>query len=277
MRPEWRDFKGNKWMTEVNVRDFIQNNYTPYDGDESFLEGPTKNTTALWAQVMELSKQEREAGGVLNMDTKKVSMINSHEPGYLDKDKETIVGLQTDEPFKRPLHPFGGIRMAEKACADHGYEVDPELKDFFTYYRKTHNAGCFDAYTTEMRACRSSHIITGLPDAYGRGRIIGDYRRIALYGIDTLIEDKLRQKHTCGKVMTDETIRTREELTEQVHALELMKELAASYGCDISQPASNVKEALQAVYFGYLSAIKEQNGSDHIGKHHLTRLHSHQS
>ena len=261
MIPQWRDFKGNKWQTEINVRDFIQENYTPYDGDESFLEPATKNTLALWDQVLELSKEEREKGGAVNMDTRNVSMITSHEPGYLDKEKEQIVGLQTDEPFKRPLHPFGGIRMAEQALADHGYEIDPEIKDFFTYYRKTHNAGCFDAYTTEMRACRSSHIITGLPDAYGRGRIIGDYRRIALYGIDILIEDKLRQKHTCGKVMNDEVIRTREELTEQVRALELMKELAASYGCDISRPATNVKEAIQAIYFGYLSAIKEQNGA----------------
>ena len=261
MRPEWTDFVGGKWENEINVRDFIQKNYHPYDGDESFLAGPTQNTKDLWAMVTELSKKEREAGGVLDMDTKVISTITSHGPGYLDKSKETIVGFQTDKPFKRSMQPYGGIRMAEKACADNGYTVDPEISEFFSVHRKTHNAGCFDAYNDEMRACRSSHVITGLPDAYGRGRIIGDYRRIALYGIDRLIEDKIDQKNSTGRVMTDDVIRLREEISEQIVALKLMKEMAASYGCDISRPATNVKEAIQATYFGYLSAVKEQNGA----------------
>ena len=261
MRPEWTDFVGGKWEKEINVRDFIQKNYTPYDGDDSFLAGPTQNTTDLWAMVMDLTKKEREAGGVLDMDTKVVSTIVSHGPGYLDKDKETIVGFQTDKPFKRSMQPYGGIRMAEKACADNGYEVDPEISEFFSTHRKTHNAGCFDAYNADMRACRSSHVITGLPDAYGRGRIIGDYRRVALYGIDRLIEDKLEQKDSTGRVMTDAVIRLREEISEQIIALKQMKQMAASYGCDISRPATNVQEAIQATYFGYLSAVKEQNGA----------------
>ena len=261
MRPEWKDFVGGKWEKEINVRDFIQKNYTPYDGDESFLAGPTQNTKDLWDMVLDLSKKEREAGGVLDMDTKVISTITSHGPGYLDKDKETIVGFQTDKPFKRSLQPYGGIRMAEKACEDNGYKVDPEISEFFSVHRKTHNAGCFDAYNPEMRACRSSHVITGLPDAYGRGRIIGDYRRVALYGIDRLIEDKIEQKNSTGRVMTDDVIRLREELSEQMIALKMMKEMAASYGCDISKPASNVQEAIQATYFGYLSAVKEQNGA----------------
>ena len=261
MRPEWTDFVGGNWVSEVNVRDFIQKNYTPYDGDDAFLAGPTQNTTDLWDQVLDLMKQEREAGGVLDMDTKVVSTITSHGPGYLNKDKETIVGFQTDKPFKRSLQPYGGIRMAEKACSDNGYTVDPEISEFFTTHRKTHNAGVFDAYNQEMRACRSSHVITGLPDAYGRGRIIGDYRRVALYGIDRLIEDKLAQKDSTGRVMTDEVIRLREEISEQIVALKMMKEMAASYGCDISKPATNVKEAIQATYFGYLAAVKEQNGA----------------
>ena len=261
MRPEWTDFVGGKWEKEINVRDFIQKNYTPYDGDESFLAGPTQNTKDLWDQVLDLMKQEREAGGVLDMDTKVVSTITSHGPGYLNKDKETIVGFQTDKPFKRSLQPYGGIRMAEKACSDNGYAVDPEVSEFFTVHRKTHNAGVFDAYNQEMRACRSSHVITGLPDAYGRGRIIGDYRRIALYGIDRLIEDKLEQKDSTGRVMTDDVIRLREEISEQITALKMMKEMAASYGCDISKPATNVQEAIQATYFGYLAAVKEQNGA----------------
>ncbi|MCQ2492666.1 MAG: formate C-acetyltransferase [Lachnospiraceae bacterium] len=261
MKPEWKDFVGGKWSYEINVRDFIQKNYEPYCGDESFLAGPTQNTKDLWAQVLDLQKQEREAGGVLDMDTKVISTIVSHGPGYLNKDKETIVGFQTDKPFKRSLQPYGGIRMAEKACSDNGYEVDPEVSEFFSVHRKTHNAGCFDAYNDEMRACRSSHVITGLPDAYGRGRIIGDYRRIALYGIDRLIEDKIEQKNSTGRVMTDDVIRLREEISEQMIALKQMKEMAASYGCDISKPASNVQEAIQATYFGYLSAVKEQNGA----------------
>ena len=261
LRPEWQGFVAGKWDKEINVRDFIQKNYTPYDGDDSFLAGPTQNTKDLWAQVLDLSRQEREAGGVLDMDTKVVSTITSHGPGYLDKGKETIVGFQTDKPFKRSMQPYGGIRMAEKACADNGYTVDPEISEFFSTHRKTHNAGCFDAYTDNMRACRSSHVITGLPDAYGRGRIIGDYRRIALYGIDRLIEDKIAQKESTGRIMTVDVIRLREELSEQMVALKMMKEMAASYGCDISKPASNVQEAIQATYFGYLSAVKEQNGA----------------
>ena len=261
MRPEWTDFVAGKWDKEVNVRDFIQKNYHPYDGDESFLAGATQNTNDLWAQVLELQKQEKAAGGVLDMDTKVVSTIVSHGPAYLNKDKETIVGFQTDKPFKRSLQPYGGIRMAEKACSDNGYAVDPEISEFFSTHRKTHNAGCFDAYNPEMRACRSSHIITGLPDAYGRGRIIGDYRRVALYGIDRLIEDKEEQKASTGKVMTDDVIRLREEISEQIVALKQMKVMAASYGYDISKPASNVKEAIQWTYFGYLCAVKEQNGA----------------
>lgn len=261
MRPEWNDFVGGKWENEVNLRDFIQKNYTPYDGDDSFLAGPTQNTKDLWEQVLELSKKEREAGGVLDMDTKVVSTITSHTAGYLDKTKETIVGFQTDKPFKRSMQPYGGIRMAEKACSDNGYEVDPEISEFFSTHRKTHNAGCFDAYNEDMKGCRSSHIITGLPDAYGRGRIIGDYRRVALYGIDRLIEDKKEQKDSTSRVMTDDIIRLREEISEQIVALKEMKKMASFYGCDISKPASNVKEAIQATYFGYLAAVKEQNGA----------------
>ncbi len=261
MRNEWKEFKPGRWVDEVDVRDFIMNNYTPYNGDESFLQGPTADTTALWQQVLELSKKEREAGGVLDMDTKVVSTILSHGPGYLDKDKETIVGFQTDEPFKRALMPYGGIRMAKQACEDNGYHLDPEIEEFFTVHRKTHNAGVFDAYTPEMRACRNSHVITGLPDAYGRGRIIGDYRRVALYGVDRLIEDKEFQKSTTPSVMLADVIRDREELSEQIRALKELKAMAGIYGCDISKPATNVKEAIQAVYFAYLAAVKQQNGA----------------
>lgn len=261
MRNEWRTFNGGVWEREINVRDFIQKNYTPYDGNEEFLSGPTQNTKDLWDQVMDLTKQEREAGGVLDMDTKIISTITSHGPGYLNKDKETIVGFQTDKPFKRSLQPYGGIRMAEKACADNGYQVDPEVSEFFTVHRKTHNAGVFDAYTPEMRACRSSHIITGLPDAYGRGRIIGDYRRIALYGVDRLIEDKEEQKATTRTIMYSDVIREREELSEQIRALKELKKLGEIYGFDISKPATDVKEAIQWTYFGYLAAVKEQNGA----------------
>mgnify|MGYP000965367594 FL=1 len=261
MRSEWRDFAGGVWKREINVRDFIQKNYTPYDGDDTFLAGPTEKTNTLWAQVMDLTKQEREAGGVLDMDTKTISTLVSHGPGYLNKDLETIVGFQTDKPFKRSLQPYGGIRMAEKACADNGYTLDPEVKEFFTTHRKTHNAGVFDAYTPEMRACRSNHIITGLPDAYGRGRIIGDYRRVALYGIDRLIEDKTEQKDTTRTIMYSDVIREREELSEQIRALKELKELGNIYGFDISKPASNVKEAIQWTYLGYLAAVKEQNGA----------------
>ena len=261
MHENWYGFKPATWTTAVNVRSFIKHNYTPYDGDESFLAGPTRNTLDLWLQVRDLSKEEIAAGGVLDMDTEVISTITSHGPGYLNKEKETIVGFQTDKPFKRALMPYGGIRMAEKACADNGYKVDEKISEFFSVHRKTHNAGVFDAYTPEMRACRSSHIITGLPDAYGRGRIIGDYRRIALYGIDRLIEDKNEQKATTEKVMSEDNIRLREELSEQIRALQELKKMAASYGFDISQPAKDVKEAIQWTYFGYLAAVKEQNGA----------------
>ena len=259
--PGWYDFEKATWANEINVRSFIRHNYTPYDGDESFLAGPTQDTLDLWDQVMDLTRQEREAGGVLDMDTKIISTITSHGPGYLNKDKEKIVGFQTDKPFKRALMPYGGIRMAEKACADNGYKVDPEVSEFFTVHRKTHNAGVFDVYTPEMRACRSSHIITGLPDAYGRGRIIGDYRRVALYGVDRLIEDKEEQKRTTRSAMYSDVIRDREELSEQIRALHQLKEMAASYGFDISLPATNTQEAIQWMYFGYLAAVKEQNGA----------------
>ena len=259
---EWEGFKEGRWSnTSVNVRDFIKKNYTPYDGDESFLVGPTDATKKLWDQIMDLSRQEREAGGVLDMDTKIVSTITSHGAGYLNKDLEQIVGLQTDKPFKRSLQPFGGIRMAQNACTQNGYEVDPEIVKIFTKYRKTHNQGVFDAYTPEMRMARKSAIITGLPDAYGRGRIIGDYRRVALYGIDMLIEDKKHQIETSLVRMTSKNIRLREELAEQVRALEELKELGHIYGFDISKPAATAKEAVQWLYFGYLAAVKEQNGA----------------
>lgn len=261
MKKEHLGFKDGLWSKEINVRDFIMRNYTPYEGDDSFLEGPTDATKALWEQVMELSQKEREAGGVLDMDTSIVSTITSHGAGYLNKDLEKIVGFQTDKPFKRSLQPYGGIRMAEKACSDNGYKVDPELSTFFRVHRKTHNQGVFDVYTPEMRACRSSHVITGLPDAYGRGRIIGDYRRIALYGVDELIEDKKKQKTSVGKYMNEHTIRLIEEISEQINALNDLKKLGEIYGYDISQPASDTKEAIQWLYFGYLAAVKEQNGA----------------
>ena len=257
----WRGFEGGTWVREINIRSFIRHNYTPYDGNEEFLEGPTQDTLDLWAQVMDLTRQEREAGGVLDMDTKIISTITSHGPGYLNKEKEKIVGFQTDKPFKRAMMPYGGIRMAEKACADNGYTIDPQVKEFFTVHRKTHKAGVFDAYTPEMRACRSSHILTGLPAAYGRGRIIGDYRRVALYGVDRLIEDKQEQKVRTRSAMYSDVIRDREELSEQIRALEDLKKMAASYGYDISKPAVNTKEAIQWLYFGYLAAVKEQNGA----------------
>ena len=259
---EWDGFTPGRWSsTSVNVRDFIHRNMTPYDGDESFLEGPTEATKQLWAQVTELARQEREAGGVLDMDTKIVSTITSHGPGYLNKDLEKIVGLQTDKPFKRALQPFGGIRMAQQACKAYGYEVDPQIVEIFTKYRKTHNQGVFDAYTPEMRLARKSAILTGLPDAYGRGRIIGDYRRVALYGVDMLIEDKEHQKANDFVRMTSKNIRLREELSEQIRALNELKELGRIYGCDISRPAKTAQEAVQWLYFGYLAAVKEQNGA----------------
>ena len=258
----WDGFKPGRWnRTSVNVRDFIQSNYTPYEGDDSFLAGPTEATKTLWAQVMDLSKQEREAGGVLDMDTKIVSSITSHAAGYLNKDLEQIVGFQTDKPFKRSLQPYGGIRMAQNACHENGYEVDPEIVKIFTEYRKTHNQGVFDAYTPEMRAARKSGIITGLPDAYGRGRIIGDYRRVALYGTDWLIADKKEQLATSLVRMTGDNIRLREELSEQIRALGELAKLGEIYGYDITKPASNAKEAIQWLYFGYLAAVKEQNGA----------------
>ena len=261
MRSEWNGFKGGNWEKFVDVRNFIQKNYTPYEGDDSFLAGPTQNTTDLWAQVMELTKKEREAGGVLDMDTKIVSSLTSHGPGYLDKDKETIVGFQTDKPFKRGMNVYGGLRMAMKACEDNGYTVDAEVVDFFAKHRKTHNEGVFDVYDEEIRVCRSNHIITGLPDAYGRGRIIGDYRRVALYGTDFLIKDKLAQKESFGRVYTDDVIRGKEEISEQIKALKELTKMAESYGFDISQPAKDVKEAIQWTYFAYLGAVKEQNGA----------------
>ena len=261
MYKEWESFHSGIWEKEINVRDFIQKNYTPYDGKENFLQGPTQRTKDLWEQVLELTKEEQAKGGVLDMDTKIISTITSHGPGYLNKEKETIVGFQTDKPFKRSLQPYGGIRMAIKACEDNGYHVDPQVVEFFTKHRKTHNDGVFDAYTPEMRACRSSHIITGLPDAYGRGRIIGDYRRVALYGLDRLIEDKQHQKDTTRTIMYSDVTREREELSEQIKALKELKELGNIYGFDISRPAANVQEAIQWLYFGYLAAIKEQNGA----------------
>ncbi|MBU8785115.1 MULTISPECIES: formate C-acetyltransferase [Bacillus] len=258
---QWKGFTTNVWQKEVNVRDFILNNFQPYEGDESFLQPPTEATTALWDQVMELSKKERENGGVLDMDTEIVSTITSHGPGYLNQDLEKVVGVQTDAPFKRSLQPFGGIRMAKQACESYGFELDQEVERIFTDYRKTHNQGVFDAYTDEMKLARKVGIITGLPDAYGRGRIIGDYRRVALYGVDFLINEKKKDAAATSKLMTEENIRLREELTEQIRALHELKDMAARYGFDISEPASNAKEAFQWLYFAYLAAIKEQNGA----------------
>lgn len=255
------EFISGKWQQEINVRDFIQKNYTPYEGDSSFLAKPTEATTKLWQECCDLLKKERDNGGVLDMDTKVVSTITSHGAGYIDKNLETIVGLQTDAPLKRSMQPFGGIRMAESACKSYGYEVDSEVSEIFTKYRKTHNQGVFDAYTPEMKAARHSAIITGLPDAYGRGRIIGDYRRIALYGINRLIEDKKEQFKSLEGEMTPDRIQLREEISEQIKALKEMIELGNIYGFDISQPARNAKEAVQWLYFGYLAAIKEQNGA----------------
>lgn len=257
----WDGFVGGNWQRAVDVRDFIQKNYTPYDGDDSFLAGPTEATTKLWADVMDLFAQETANGGVLDMDTKKVSTITSHEAGYIDKPLEQIVGLQTDKPLKRALMVDGGVRMAMAACKAYGYEVDPEIVDFYTYRRKTHNAGVFDVYTEDMRKCRHSHIITGLPDAYGRGRIIGDYRRVALYGVDALITDKTNQKNGTSSIMDEKTIRHREELSEQIRALKELKQLGEIYGFDLSRPAENFKEAVQWLYMGYLAAVKEQNGA----------------
>ena len=258
----WEGFIPGKWCNdEVNVRDFIQKNYTPYEGDDSFLAPATEATKELWKEVMELSAKERANNGVLDADTKVVSTLTSHGPGYINKDLEKIVGLQTDAPFKRSLQPFGGIKMSSQALEMYGYQVDPLVTEIFTKYRKTHNDGVFDAYTPEMRACRSSHILTGLPDTYGRGRIIGDYRRVALYGVDYLIKKKEEDKLLiCGE-MTPDKIRNREEIAEQIKALKGLKAMAQIYGCDISEPATNAKEAIQALYFGYLGAVKDQNGA----------------
>ena len=258
----WEGFVPGKWCNdEIDVRDFIQHNYTPYDGDATFLAPATEATKKLWDIVCDLTKKEREAGGVLNADTKIVSTLTSHGAGYLDKDLEKIVGLQTDEPFKRALQPFGGIRMSEGALEMYGYQIDPTVKEIFTKYRKTHNEGVFDAYTPEMRAARSAHILTGLPDAYGRGRIIGDYRRVALYGIDYLVQKKEEDKLALNGDMTPDKVRNREELADQIKALKALKAMAASYGCDISRPAETAQEAIQALYFGYLGAVKDQNGA----------------
>ncbi len=255
------EFKPGKWQQEINVRDFIQTNYTLYEGDASFLADPTKATVKLWEECCELFKKERENGGVIDMDTKIVSTITSHGAGYIDKELEQIVGLQTDAPLKRSMQPFGGIRMAEGACKSYGYQVEPEVSEIFTKYRKTHNQGVFDCYTPEMKAARHAAILTGLPDAYGRGRIIGDYRRIALYGIDRLIEDKRAQHASIDGEMNAEKLQLKEELAEQIRALQEMAELGRIYGFDITRPAQNAKEAIQWLYFGYLAAIKEQNGA----------------
>ena len=264
-KTQWAGFKGRLWKEENNGRDFIQNNYTPYDGDESFLAGPTEATNKLWGRLQELQKEERAKGGVLDMETKVVTGLTSYGPGYIDesmKDLEQVVGLQTDKPLKRAFMPYGGIKMAEESCENYGYTPDPELHKIFTEYHKTHNQGVFDAYTPEMRAARKSHIITGLPDTYGRGRIVGDYRRVALYGIDYLIKCKEEDKANCGcGVMTNDVIQLREELTDQINALKGMKAMAQIYGYDISQPATTAKEAVQWLYFGYLAAIKTQNGA----------------
>lgn len=262
MRPEWEGFVSGKWSDdEVNVRDFIQRNYTPYEGDDSFLAPATDATKKLWDKVMQLSAEERAAGGVLKADTSVVSTLTSHGAGYIDKDLEKIVGLQTDEPFKRSLQPFGGIKMAEQALNMYGYEISPEIKEIFTKYRKTHNDGVYDVYTPEMRLARRAHILTGLPDTYGRGRIVGDYRRVALYGTDYLVACKERDKANINGDMSPEKVRDREELADQIKALKNLAKMAASYGKDITRPASNAEEAVQWLYFGYLGAVKEQNGA----------------
>ena len=264
-KDQWNGFKGRLWKEEVNVRDFIQNNYKPYDGDESFLAGPTEATDKLWGKLQELQKEERAKGGVLDMETHVVSGLTAYGAGYIDeelKDLEAVVGLQTDKPLKRAFMPYGGIKMAQQACETYGYTPDPELGKIFTEYHKTHNQGVFDVYTPEIRLARRNKIITGLPDTYGRGRIVGDYRRVALYGIDFLIEEKQNDLAHCGSgSMRDDTIRQREELAEQIKALNGMKKMAEAYGFDISEPAKNAKEAVQWLYFGYLAAIKTQNGA----------------
>ena len=262
MTTAWNGFKTGNWNKEIDVRDFIQLNYTPYEGDASFLAGESERTKKLWDEVAEFCKKEIANGGTLDVDTTTITAIDAYKPGYIDKELEQIVGLQTDAPLKRAIMPYGGIRMVENSCKAYGYELDPEVSKIFTKYRKTHNQGVFDAYTKEMRACRKSGIITGLPDAYGRGRIIGDYRRVALYGVDKLIEDKMAQKDSLELSTIDEdTIRLREEISEQINALEALKRMGESYGFDISRPAENSKEAVQWLYFGYLAAVKDQNGA----------------
>ena len=262
---EWEGFEGTIWKDEVNTRDFIQKNYVPYDGDESFLADPTDATDKLWGELQKLQKEERAKGGVLDMETEVVTGLTAYGPGYINedmKDLEQVVGLQTDKPLKRAFMPYGGIKMAQQACTTYGYTPNPKFDKIFNEYHKTHNAAVFDAYTPEMKVARHSHIVTGLPDTYGRGRIVGDYRRVALYGIDYLIEQKEYDKANCGcGVMTDDVIRLREELAEQIRALKGMKEMAKSYGFDISKPAKNAKEAAQWLYFGYLAAVKTQNGA----------------
>ena len=260
---QWNGFKTGEWNQEINVRDFIQKNYTPYVGDSSFLAGITPKTQKLWNEVLELYKKEKESvGGVLDIDNKTISTICSHEAGYIDKDLEEIVGLQTDKPLKRAIIPFGGIRIVEKSCEAYGKKVDDKVEEIFHKYRKTHNDGVFDVYTPDIRAARSSHLITGLPDGYGRGRIIGDYRRVALYGVDILIEEKKKDLDILNTdVFNQEVIREREEISEQIKALAELKVMASKYGFDISIPAKNAKEAIQWLYFGYLGSIKEQNGA----------------
>ena len=265
MREEWRGFSGTKWLDEVNMREFIQANYTGYDGDAEFLADPTEATNKLWGKLKELQKEERTKGGVLDMETEIVSSATAYGAGYIDeslKDLEKVVGLQTDKPLKRAFMPYGGIKMAEQACTTYGYQPSEKLHEIFTKYCKTHNEGVFDAYTDEMKIVRHNHILTGLPDTYGRGRIVGDYRRVALYGVDFLIEEKQKDLRNCGDgVMVDDIIRLREEISMQIKALYEMKEMAKIYGYDISKPANNAREAVQWLYFGYLSAIKTQNGA----------------
>ena len=265
MTEAWRTFTGTHWKRDINVRDFIQNNYTPYAGGSDFLAGPTEATEKLWGRLSELQKEERAKGGVLDMETEIVSSITAYPAAYIDpelKDLEKVVGIQTDKPLKRAFMPYGGIRMAQEACRTYGYEPNAKFDQIFNEYRKTHNQGVYDAYTPEMRAARKNKIITGLPDTYGRGRIVGDYRRVALYGIDHLIAEKKRDLKNCGcGMMSDEVIRQREEISEQIRALMAMKELAKSYGFDISKPAVNAREAVQWLYFGYLAAIRTQNGA----------------
>ena len=260
---QWNGFNKGDWQSEINVRDFIQHNYTPYEGDSSFLTPPTSKTTKLWDEVLELYKKEHDSkGGVLDIDTKTISTVSSHDAGYIDKDLEDIVGLQTDSPLKRAIMPFGGIRIVEKSCEAYDRKVDPEVEEIFHKYRKTHNDGVFDVYTPDIRAARSSHLITGLPDGYGRGRIIGDYRRVALYGVDYLIEEKKKELEVLNvDDLTQDIIREREEISDQIKALNELKVMALKYGFDISNPASNAKEAVQWLYFGYLGAIKDQNGA----------------